>query len=60
MAESDEAFAAVQQQVLSDLKDAGEEQAWAWCEENFNKVRDQVKPIFDQAHEQFVLDYQSK
>lgn len=60
MAESDEAYAAVQQEVFQDLKDAGEEQAWAWCNENYNKVRDQVKPIFDQARELYVEMYLDK
>ncbi len=60
MAEGDEEFAAVQQKVFQDLKDAGEEQAWAWCNENFNKVRDQVKPVFDQARELYVEMYLNK
>lgn len=49
MAEDDAAFAAVQAEVMANLESAGEQTAWAWCEAEFNRVRDLVTPAFEEG-----------
>jgi len=47
MAKDDAEFAAVQQQVLKDLADAGEADAWNWVETEYEKAAAVVRPIFE-------------
>jgi ABC-type glycerol-3-phosphate transport system substrate-binding protein len=44
-AESDAAYNTIQQQVLSDLRAAGEPQAWEWVRTNYNRYKAQVDPV---------------
>ena len=46
MAENDEEFNKIQVQVLDDLKAAGEADAWAWCQTEYNAAFEKVAPIF--------------
>lgn len=46
MAASEAEFETVQAQVMKDLADAGEADAWAWCETEYNTAKAQVEPIF--------------
>lgn len=50
MAATDEEFANVQAQILSDLEAAGEPDAWEWCYENYNSAREIVLPIFESTN----------
>jgi hypothetical protein len=44
-AESDAAFRTAQQQVLDELKAAGEPDAWEWVRTNYNKYKDLTEPV---------------
>ncbi|MDR3173213.1 MAG: hypothetical protein LBU19_03090 [Treponema sp.] len=44
-AESDAAFLTAQQQVLDELKAAGEPTAWEWVRTNYNKYKDMTEPV---------------
>ena len=46
MAENDEEFNKIQVQVLDDLKAAGEADAWAWCQTEYNAAFEKIAPIF--------------
>ncbi len=52
MAESDEAFAAIQAEVFAQLKEAGEETAWTWCLSAWNESKAAVEPLFLAAKEE--------
>jgi hypothetical protein len=43
-AESDTAYRNVQQQVLAELRAAGEPTAWEWVRTNYNKYKDLTAP----------------
>lgn len=47
MAKDDAEFAAIQAEVLKELADAGEQEAWKWISEEYAKAYDLVRPIFD-------------
>jgi len=49
MAKDKAEFAAIQAQVLKDLADAGEAEAWAWIQEEYAKASAVVRPIFEQC-----------
>jgi len=44
-AKSDEEFKQIQDQVLTDLKNAGEGDAWAWAQDTYNKAAEKSKDI---------------
>jgi hypothetical protein len=44
-AESDAAFRTAQQQVLDELKAAGEPSAWEWVRTNYNKYKELTEPV---------------
>lgn len=54
MAETDEEFEAAKADVLSQLASADEPTAWAWAEENFNAVKAEMQPIFEEAQAAFI------
>lgn len=54
MAESDEEYEEIQTRILSELEAAGEPTAWAWAEEQFNTVKAEMQPIFDEAKEAYI------
>lgn len=54
MSESDEEYAAIQERVMDELAAAGEPTAWAWAEENFNAVKAEMQPIFDEAKNDYI------
>lgn len=54
MAETDEEYEAAKQNVLSQLEAAGEPTAWAWAEELFNDVKEDMKPIFEEAQNAYI------
>jgi hypothetical protein len=49
MAESDEAFAAVQAKVLANLDEAGIDTAWAWAQQAWAESKTKVDVVFKQA-----------
>ena len=52
MAETDEEFAAIRDDVLAQLKDLDEEKAWNWYKENWEAPKNYFNSILDS-----VLDY---
>ena len=57
MAGSDEEFASLREAVIADIVAADEATAWAWCEEHFNQVRDEIKPIYEDAYSVYLANY---
>ncbi|MGI6173391.1 MAG: hypothetical protein ACOYI8_05760 [Christensenellales bacterium] len=47
MAEDDDTFNALVQDVLDDLAAAGEADAWAWCSEAYDASFERINPIFE-------------
>ena len=60
MAESDEEFEALRDAIIQELEDADEETAWEWCETEFNKVREVIRPIYDEARQVYEANYLGK
>lgn len=51
MAETDEEFLEIQNQVLEKLKELGESEAWEWFNAHWEEVREIVLPIFEASCE---------
>lgn len=51
MAETEEAYLQVQQDVLAQLEEADEATAWAWCLDAWNASKDVILPIFNNARD---------
>ncbi len=47
MAQTDEEFAEIQARLLEEWAEAGEAEAWEWCENAFNQAKAIVQPAFD-------------
>ena len=60
MAESDEEFEALRDAIIQELEDEDEETAWEWCETEFNKVREVIRPIYDEARQVYEANYLGK
>lgn len=56
MAESDEEFDAIAEQVLLDLADAGEADAWQWCSEAYDESFAKVNPIFEELQAEYLAN----
>ncbi|MGI6653689.1 MAG: hypothetical protein ACOX55_06230 [Christensenellales bacterium] len=54
MAESEEEFLSVREQVLANLVAADEATAWAWCESAFNASKEIMKPLFEEARDLYL------
>lgn len=54
MAGSDEEFASIQQRLWDDLAAADESTAWSWAEQQYNTVKAEMQPIFEEAQAAFI------
>ncbi|MEG0768025.1 MAG: hypothetical protein RR482_09935, partial [Clostridia bacterium] len=60
MAESDEAFIALRDQIIAEIVAADEATAWEWFSTAFNEVREQIKPIYEEAYAVYEKNYLGK
>ena len=51
MAESDEDFAAIQEDMLKEIEELGEPACWDWYNTKWEEAREIVQPYFDAACE---------
>lgn len=54
MAESDEEFADVQQEVMEQLEELNEAEIWEWYSAKWNAARDVISPLFEAAREDLL------
>lgn len=60
MAKDDAEFAKLRDQVIEDIKAVDEATAWAWCEKEFNRVKEIVTPAYEQGRQYYLDNYQVK